>query len=623
MAEELDLNTEEGTLQELTEAEAKRVRQVYKNAAAQIAKEIKHLPQVPSAALQESYLNGLLKQIESNLGKIDSELTAGITSYMYAASDSYIEKTLDFLQEIGMPVGGALFSVPDDVVRSIASGKVYSGKWSLSTAVWKNHMKVQSDVEKVVAQGVAMNKSVYDIAKDLEKYINPDARKDWDWSKVYPGTNKKVDYGAQRLARTMISHAYQQSFVRATQKNPFVTEYEWQASNSDRMCEICEERDGQHYPKDDLPMDHPNGMCTFIAVMPDSMEDIAERLADWANGAEDPELDKYACDLYGCTMEPSVDPALKEELFTKFGFDPNNPPSLEDWWLQISTQGGSDTVDLIFKEAGLDWDKPNLYDKLSDWYNNTLLSSGTKFVFKENPIAPTTAKDLINNTLVSSAVPPKETWIDIIKGQTEAHMFELEKDSLGKMTSEQISGIKTYTGSSYRAMNGFLRDVARGVPVDTAKSNNLTEDQYSALKAAQAGLSSARLTEPLVLRRGSSIGDLAGLLSGDYEDNKNKLYGLSAKELNDIFAGGVFEYSSFTSTSSIWDKGFSGDLESVFYAPVGAQASSIMSISKYGSSEGETLMNTNTQIRIVSIEESDGHQYSDFRMFAEILVKQK
>ena len=73
----------------------------------------------------------------------------------------------------------------------------------------------------------------------------------------------------------------------------------------------------------------------------------------------------------------------------------------------------------------------------------------------------------------------------------------------------------------------------------------------------------------------------------------------------------------------MWDRGFGGDLESIFYAPAGSQASSIMSISQFGASEGETLMNTNTQIRIVSIEESDGHKHSDFRMFAEVLVKQK
>ena len=116
----------------------------------------------------------------------------------------------------------------------------------------------------------------------------------WDWSKVYPGTAKKVDYSAQRLARTMVSHAYQQSFVKTTQKNPFVTKYKWVSSGGARMCEICAARDGVEYSKTDLPLDHPNGMCTFIAVIEDSMTDIADRIADWALGGSDPELDTFA-----------------------------------------------------------------------------------------------------------------------------------------------------------------------------------------------------------------------------------------------------------------------------------------------------------------------------------------
>ena len=66
----------------------------------------------------------------------------------------------------------------------------------------------QGDIQYIVAQGIASQKSAFDIAKDLEKYVDPSAKKDWAWSKVYPGTKKVVDYNAQRLARTMVSHAY-------------------------------------------------------------------------------------------------------------------------------------------------------------------------------------------------------------------------------------------------------------------------------------------------------------------------------------------------------------------------------------------------------------------------------
>lgn len=213
---------------------------------------------------------------------------------MKKTAEAVVGDNIDFLKEVGMPIQGAFSHVPDEVVRAVATGQLYEGKWSLSRALWKNTKRTQRDVQNVVAQGIAQNKSAYDIAKDLEKYVDPLARKDWDWSKVYPGTARKVDYSAQRLARTMVSHAYQQSFVRTTQKNPFVTKYKWVSSGGARTCEICAERDGVEYSKTDLPLDHPNGMCTFIAVIEDSMTDIADRIADWALGGSDPELDTFA-----------------------------------------------------------------------------------------------------------------------------------------------------------------------------------------------------------------------------------------------------------------------------------------------------------------------------------------
>ena len=46
-----------------------------------------------------------------------------------------------------------------------------------------------------------------------------------------------------------------------------------------------------------------------------------------------------------------------------------------------------------------------------------------------------------------------------------------------------------------------------------------------------------------------------------------------------------------------------------------------MSVSRFGTSEGETLLNVGTTVRCVKIEESDGHKFSDIRVFLEIITK--
>lgn len=240
------------------------------------------------------YLDNLQKQINGQLNDLSKNLYNTIKSNMGAVAAAAAQDAFGFNQSIGLVIQGMFSRVPKDVVESVITGQVYGGKWSLSRSIWEHTTKSKKDINTIIAEGIAQNKSAYDIAKDLERYVNPSAKKPWDWSKVYPGTARVVDYNAQRLARTMVSHAYQQSFVRTTQKNPFVTKYRWDSSNSGRVCKLCEARDGVLFEKNELPLDHPNGMCTFIAVMDQPMVDMADRVADWAMGGSDPELDDYA-----------------------------------------------------------------------------------------------------------------------------------------------------------------------------------------------------------------------------------------------------------------------------------------------------------------------------------------
>lgn len=293
MAFQLDLTYAAAVRASITAKQEREIRGLYRRVVRMINQEAKTLPNTTSGALRSMYLSKLKGQINEQLNVLSKDLERTIKRNMGEVSDAVIMDNLRFLKYVDMPIQGAFSHVSRDVIESIITGRVYQGDWSLSKAIWFHTKKAKADINSIIAQGIAMNKGSYDIAKDLEKYVNPSAKKEWEWSKVYPGTNKVVDYNAQRLARTMVSHAYQQAFVRTTQKNPFVTKYRWISSNSSRVCELCASRDGNYYPKDDLPLDHPNGMCTYVAVMEDSMIDIADRIADWAQGKSDPALDEY------------------------------------------------------------------------------------------------------------------------------------------------------------------------------------------------------------------------------------------------------------------------------------------------------------------------------------------
>lgn len=309
----LDFSNAEAQRLRITQEQQKHIEELYKQASKRIGELAEQAPRVPSDVIRQQYLRDLQQQINDALKGIQGDLGSTIREHSQQVAAETVKDAKEFLREVGLPIGGAYSNVPVEIVQAVASGQLYTGNWTLSRALWLNTMETQKDVQSIVAQGILENKSAYDIAKDLEKYVDPSARKDWEWSKVYPGTRKVVDYNAQRLARTMVSHAYQQAFVRTTIKNPFITKYQWQAANGERVCEICMERDGQLFDKDDLPLDHPNGMCTFLAVIEDSMEDVADRLVDWVHGDKDPELDDWAKDLYSQDwINPKESPFVNE-----------------------------------------------------------------------------------------------------------------------------------------------------------------------------------------------------------------------------------------------------------------------------------------------------------------------
>ena len=291
----------EGIRIQLTNQQTKQIKNLYKDLSNEYKKEIRKLSTRTniSSQMRRRYLKEFTKDLRDDIEYLNQNIEKTITSNMLRVSKAVVEDSIALDKKMGFDgVFIKQFYIPQDVVAIVSSGKLYDGKWTLSKAIWSDNQKKINDIELIVAKGIAGNKSTYDIAKDLERYVNPRARKEWSWSKVYPGTSKKIDYNAQRLARTMVSHAYEESFVESTKDNPFIEAYQWLASGSDRMCDICEERDGQIFPKDDLPLDHPNGMCTFEIVMTKSYEQIGKDIANWINGEGDPklnrELDDYA-----------------------------------------------------------------------------------------------------------------------------------------------------------------------------------------------------------------------------------------------------------------------------------------------------------------------------------------
>lgn len=279
----------------------------------------------PSDALKSIQMQQLMRNVRS-AGKIVSNgIDNVVRGNMYTVADAVVQANSEWMAELGFDTTGLnvnFTTVPERIVERLVTGQVYQGGWNLSQRIWGDNEKVMAELYQIAARGAVENKSIQEIAKDMAGHVSPSAQKPWnkviamkntttgaiEYKRMY---TRKVDYNAQRLARTLVQHSYQQSFVAVTKDNPFVMDYIWHADGS-RPCELCEERDGMHFAKDDLPMDHPNGMCT---MEPSIDEKFIDRLADWVNSPEGtyPEIDEFATNV-GYESKTNIGSAIVSTL---------------------------------------------------------------------------------------------------------------------------------------------------------------------------------------------------------------------------------------------------------------------------------------------------------------------
>lgn len=571
---------------DLNKKTIKNIQKVYKASAMDIEKKLASLKMLhPSDNLKKLYFENLLKDINRSSDSFNRMIQSTITSAGEASGKIAVEAGVKYMESVGLSIKGAYSYIPRQEIMNIASGKVYGKHWSLSKAIWNADSKKKSDIQNIVAKGLAENKSIKSISDDLMKYVDPSARKPWDWSKVYPGTSAKVDYNAQRLARTMIQHSFQNSLVQSQKDNPFCKGIIWHSVFIEgRTCEICEARDGEVFDVSKLPLDHPNGLCYFEPEL-DKMDKVADRLADWVEGKPDPELDNYVAKAFG------------------FG-SPKVPL-------------GKSVVDRTKEKTAQELARREKKEAAKK-------ATAKKEAAKQRRIARREAKKTSN-------------WMDNLKSMTEEKMIRREQAWLKILTDSEKKAIHYYTGQSgYKAINKFLRGIKDRGPVGlTAKKSGAkkklggsvgSERLKKTISELEKGLDKFILREDIYLRRGSSLADLAEILTssrgGSYQENKeflSRLFSRDIKDINKVLAKSEGSLKGYTSTSSLWNRGFYGNVEYIIKVPKGSHGASIMELSAYGRGEGEFLIKRGTKYRIVKVEKSDGHFGSEFRVFLEVI----
>ena len=704
----------------VTKEQQAYIENAYKQWSEDVLEQAEHYSKLTtgSSPISQAYYQQLYQQMQAQSKEIANGVYTNITNGMAQVSDAVVKDAVDWMSGFGFSKKGldAAFSyIPQSTVNSLVTGSVYGkpGSWSLSAAIWGDNEKTLKDIYSIMSQGVAAQMPIEDIAKKLSQYVSPTKQLSWTGPNGMRIYKHAVDYNAQRLARTLVQHTYQQSFVAATKDNPFVTEYVWIANGS-RVCPICADRDGAHYKKDKLPLDHPNGMCTMEPVVDGKMVD---KLVNWVNSEDGtyPEIDAFASKFgYDASKMPKMTLAdIKKQYGNSHYKSPSawykglpkdvqqtvsqiHQASGKKWtqWYQdeIMDQTLKKTVKTTAKQADLTMQqmiekyslklkqsssdfmylgkmstdnmlnslKDDELDDIAQWMAKKFgsdISTGSKKdkaviqwikdafsdIDKMNYDEKNHLKAIANGVVSSSSSSKKsivskvtskasstyQKWIGDIKDHGMQggklrnwidYMKQIESDIKKNLSSEAIDAIETYSGSAYRRINDWLR---RGgtdkAAVEAGVSDSLRDSVRKLIK--EWGEDAVKMTEDYVLRRGTDVGDLAGLfMTGDFRANRDDLYYKSVDELASMFVGQVGEYKGFTSTSSIYNRGFDGEVEIIMKLPKGSSGMSILSVSRFGDAEGEFLLNAGTKVICKAIEQSDGHNGSKIRVFLEVLV---
>ena len=210
-------------------------------------------------------------------------------------------------------------------VKNVIGGKIYKDGAGLSDRIWQASAQSSNKIQEVITACLAQDMGASEMSKILQAYVNPTARKTWSREKIreklgpgYAAWNSNLEYNALRLARTTLAHTATMSMRQSQKLNPYASKIQWHSVHAgDRTCQICIDMDGNIYDTDKCPFDHPNGMCYQTTVLEKPLDEIANELADWCNGAENEKLDNWWEELTGEKPSPSIKEYINYELISR------------------------------------------------------------------------------------------------------------------------------------------------------------------------------------------------------------------------------------------------------------------------------------------------------------------
>ena len=288
-------------LLKLTQDQANLLKDVFVDAHTQVTNALAKYADSKDI-IKTSRLQAVKRELEAIFN--DTITTAGnymlddISAGVKLATDANLKVGMAYIAEtdpklladFGNIVGKGFATINKDAVTAVIA-RLYDDNKSFSDRIWDLRNISKTMISRVVGAGVAQGMSARNLARQLEPMLKgfkelKGTATDEEFIPIWNAMRKEradLRYQALRLARTETNNAFREGMVKSAQRAAWIKGVKWNLSGSHKKTDICNvyaTRDidglgaGVYLPQN-VPIDHPNGLCHLTTVVASKEEFLA------------------------------------------------------------------------------------------------------------------------------------------------------------------------------------------------------------------------------------------------------------------------------------------------------------------------------------------------------------
>ena len=311
----------------ITLAEKKALKKIYIEAASLAAEVVKTSVLADLSPLTIALNQQLQSALEAGAASISASLEKNIPLSISEAYGRYLKVDASYLGD-AFEAAGATGLLTEAGIYNMGVGvnyrlinatihRMYSDGYTFSDRIWSTGLNkasrfigvngaYQDSIKQIISMGIAQNRDVFDIAKDIQDYAAKGKDfviKEGRYGKLIPGTAqykrripKNIDWRAVRLVRSELYASLQAASLEQGRMNPASSGwYDWKLTpGAQHRCVCPELAAASPYREDDVPaFPHANCLCYIIPTLIDQ-RDFVSNLKDWlADPSSQPGLEQW------------------------------------------------------------------------------------------------------------------------------------------------------------------------------------------------------------------------------------------------------------------------------------------------------------------------------------------